>query len=157
MADNKQRLTDLQAAMQAAKVDLAAIGPTANMRYLLAYAPHPDERLCLLLVSPEKTSIVVPTLNAEDMSAHVNDIPFFRWPDADGPNEALAEALSGLEVNKLAIDGSMRADFLLPLLAATTPRQIITVEPLLAPLRARKSPEEIEALARAAALADQPS
>jgi Xaa-Pro aminopeptidase len=155
MTNNKNRLTDLQAAMQAAKVDLVAIGPTANMRYLLGYVPHPDERLCLLLASPEKTNIVVPTLNAEDMAAHVVDIPFYRWPDADGPNEALAEALSGLDVNKLAIDGSMRADFLLPLLAATTPRETITVEPLLAPLRARKSPQEIEALALAAAQADR--
>jgi Xaa-Pro aminopeptidase len=155
MADGKERLTDLQAAMRAARVELAAIGPTANMRYLLGYVPHPDERVCLLLVSPETARIVVPALNAEDLAAHT-DLPQYRWTDADGPIEALAAALAeSASVSNLAIDGAMRADFLLPLLAAASPRQTITVEPLLAPLRARKSLDEIEALAQAAAQADR--
>lgn len=152
MANSKNRLTHLQAAMRTANVDLVAIGPTANMRYLLGYVPHPDERLCLLLVSPETAGIVVPTLNAGDLAAHT-DLPLEQWPDAAGPDQALNRAVSGLPVKRLAIDGTMRADFLLPLLAATTPQETITVEPLLAPLRACKSAEEIEALALAAAQA----
>jgi Xaa-Pro aminopeptidase len=154
MANHKNRLTHLQAAMQAAKVDLVAIGPTANMRYLLGYAPHPDERLCLLLVSPETAKIVVPTLNAEDVAAHT-DLNLERWPDAEGPQQALKRALAELSVERLAIDGAMRADFLLPLLTASAPKDTLTVEALLAPLRARKSVEEIEALALAAAQADR--
>lgn len=149
---NKNRLTQLQAAMQAANIDLVAVGPTANMRYLLGYVPHPDERLCLLLVSAEKVGLVVPTLNAADVAAHI-DLPMERWPDAEGPTQALQRALSGLSVKRLAVDGTMRADFLLPLLAATSPQETITVEPVLAPLRARKSAEEIESLALAAAQA----
>jgi Xaa-Pro aminopeptidase len=154
MADSKKRLPDLQAAMEVAKVDLVAIGPTANMRYLLEYTPHPDERLCLLLVSTETVRIVIPALNAEDMAAHT-DLNLERWPDAEGPQQALRRALSGLSVERLAIDGAMRADFLLPLLTATAPQETLTVEPLLAPQRARKSAEEIEALALAAAQADR--
>ena len=149
MADSENRITQLQAAMQAAQVDLLAVGPTANMRYLLEYAPHPDERLCLLLISPETVEMVVPTLNAEDVAAHT-DLNLEQWPDAEGPLQALNRAVSGRSVTRLAIDGTMRADFLLPLMAATTPEETITVESLLAPLRARKSPEEIEALALAA-------
>lgn len=152
MAESKNRLTHLQALMQAARVDLVAIGPTSNMRYLLGYAPHPDERLCLLLISPEQVNMVVPTLNAGDVAAHT-DLPLEQWPDADGPLPALQRAVSGLSVKRLAIDGTMRADFLLSLLNATTPAETITVEGLLAPLRARKSAEEIEALALAAAQA----
>lgn len=155
MTDHKNRLTQLQAAMQAAQVDLVAIGPTANMRYLLGYVPHPDERLCLLLVSADTANIVVPTLNAEGVAAHT-DLPLHRWPDAEGPEVALKNALGQLSAaKKLAIDGTMRADFLLPLLAATSPQATATVEPLLAPLRARKSPAEVEALARAATQADR--
>lgn len=152
MANNKNRLTQLQAAMQAANIDLVAVGPTANMRYLLGYVPHPDERLCLLLISAEKVGMVVPTLNAADVAAHI-DLPMEHWPDAEGPVQALQRAVSGLSAKRLAIDGTMRADFLLPLLAATSPQETITVESLLAPLRARKSAEEIEALALAAAQA----
>jgi Xaa-Pro aminopeptidase len=155
MSESKQRLTELQATVETGQVDLVAIGPTANMRYLLGFTPHADERLCLLLVSAAEVSMVVPTLNAEDVAAHT-DLPLHRWPDAEGPHLALTEALAGQpQVTKLAIDGPMRADFLLPLVAATTPRETITVEALLAPLRARKSPEEIEALALAAAQADR--
>lgn len=152
MVESKNRLTHLQAMMRAAHFDLVAIGPTANMRYLLGYVPHPDERLCLLLVSSERVGMVVPTLNAGDVAAHT-DLPLEQWPDAEGPSQALGRAVSGLAVKRLAIDGTMRADFLLPLLAATTPLETITVEELLAPLRARKSAEEIEALALAAAQA----
>jgi len=155
MTDSKTRLSQLQAAMQAAKVDLLAVGPTANMRYLLDFAPHADERLCLLLVSAAAINVVVPTLNADDLAAHT-DLPLHRWPDADGPEMALAQALgSQPQVKRLAVDGTMRADFLLPLQAATTPHETITGEPLLAPLRARKSPEEIELVAQAAAQADR--
>lgn len=149
---NKNRLTQLQTAMQAANIDLVAVGPTANMRYLLGYVPHPDERLCLLLVSAEKVGMVVPTLNAADVAAHI-DLPMERWPDAAGPQQALQRAVSDLSVKRLAVDGTMRADFLLPLLAVTSPQETITVEPVLAPLRARKSAEEIEALVQAAAQA----
>jgi len=155
MIDSKNMLTQLQAAMQAASVDLVAVGPTANMRYLLGFAPHADERLCLLLVSAAESSVVVPTLNADDLAAHT-DLPLHRWPDAEGPEMALTQALAGQpQIRRLAVDGTMRADFLLPLQAATAPHDTITVEPLLAPLRARKSPEEIELVAQAAAQADR--
>jgi Xaa-Pro aminopeptidase len=155
MTDINNRLTQLQTAMQAANVDLVAVGPTANMRYLLGFAPHADERLCLLLVSTAAASVVVPTLNADDLAGHT-DLPLHRWPDAEGSEMALTEALGGQpQVKRLAVDGTMRADFLLPLQAATTPADTITIEPLLAPLRARKSPAEIELVAQAAAQADR--
>ena len=152
MPDSKNRLAQLQTAMQAARVNLVAIGPTANMHYLLGYVPHPDERVCLLLVSPETINMVVPSLNAEAVAVHI-DLPLERWPDSEGPQQALNRAVSDLSIKRLAVDGTMRADFLLALLAATSPGETITVESLLAPLRMRKSAEEIEALALAAAQA----
>ncbi|MEW5958393.1 MAG: aminopeptidase P family protein [Chloroflexota bacterium] len=154
MTDFAERLGRLQEVIRHAQVELVAIGPTANMRYLLGYVPHPDERLCLLLVSPETARLVVPTLNVDVVAAHT-DLPLEQWPDAEGPHLALRRALTGLPVKRLAIDGTMRADFLLPLLTAASPQETVTVEALLAPLRARKSAAEIEALALAAAQADR--
>lgn len=151
----QNRLTRLKKAMHVANVDLVVIGPTANMNYLLNYAPHPDERLCLLLVSRGGARIVVPTLNAEEMTVH-SSLELYRWMDAEGPQEALNLALKGiLPVKKLAFDGGMRADFLTPILAAAEPHETIPVEALLAPIRACKSADEIEALAQAAAQADR--
>ena len=155
MTEFERRTEVLRATMQDRGVDLIALGPTANMRYLNGFVPHPDERLCLLLISPQDTRAVVPKLNAEEWAAHV-DLPIHTWADDEGPGEALKAALSGVgPVKKLAIDGAMRADFLLPLMGATQPEATIPVEALIAPLRARKSAEEIEALARAAAQADR--
>jgi Xaa-Pro aminopeptidase len=149
------RLHALRAQMAAAAVDLVALGPTANMRYIAGYASHPDERLCLVLVTQDDVKAVVPALNADDWNAHVAIAPL-TWRDADGPADALAAALAGLpEVRRLAVDGSMRADFLLPLLAATQPKDTIAAVSLIAPVRARKSPEEVAALSRAAAQADR--
>jgi Xaa-Pro aminopeptidase len=155
MTEFEQRLNRLQATMDAAGVDLVAIGPMANMHYLAGFTPHADERLCLLLISAQAVSAVVPRLNAAEWSART-DISPHTWPDDEGPHEALKAALSEMPpVKKLAIDGAMRADFLLPLMVATKPQEIIPVEALIAPLRARKSTEEIEALSRAAAQADR--
>ncbi|GAB4531055.1 MAG: Xaa-Pro peptidase family protein [Anaerolineae bacterium] len=155
MTEFDKRIEGLRANMQEAGVDLVAIGPTANMRYLAGFAPHPDERPCLLLISPQAVQAVVPKLNAEEWSAHV-DLPLHAWADHEGPEDALKAALSGIgRVRKLAVDGAMRADFLLPLQAATQPEVSIPAEALIAPLRACKSADEIEALARAAAQADR--
>ncbi len=155
MTEFESRTENLRANMQDEGVDLIAVGPTANMRYLAGFVPHPDERLCLLLISSQATHAVVPKLNAEEWSAHI-DLPLHTWADDEGPGEALKAALSGMpQVKKLAIDGAMRADFLLPLMGATRPGATIPVEALIAPLRARKSAEEVEGLARAAAQADR--
>ena len=155
MTEFESRLNGLRAAMQAAEVDLIAIGPTANMRYLAGFVPHADERLCLLLISPQATRAVVPKLNAEEWTAH-SDLTTYTWADDQGPGAALKTALAGLSpVKKLAVDGAMRADFLLPLMAATGTQQATAADWLIAPLRAQKSEAEIEALARAAAQADR--
>jgi len=155
MTQTQERLTAVQTRMQEANVDLAAIGPTANMRYLLGFTPHADERLCLLLISKQAVRMVVPTLNREEVAAHT-DVELFAWADADGPKAALRHALAGWpSPHSLAVDGPMRADFLLHLQTVVTPDKTMPADSMLAPLRQRKSPEEIEALARAAAQADR--
>jgi Xaa-Pro aminopeptidase len=155
MTLGEERLTALQEQMRKASVDLAAIGPTANMRYLLGFTPHPDERVCLLLVTLQDVRMVVPTLNREEIAAHT-DVPLIGWADADGPQTALRQALAGLpSPRSLAVDGPMRADFLLHLNQVITPSKTTTLDPLIGPLRERKSAQEVEALARAAAQADR--
>jgi Xaa-Pro aminopeptidase len=154
--ESGDRLKRLQTCLVEAGVDLAAFGPTASMRYLLGFTPHPDERLCLLLVAQEAVCMVVPGLNAEQTAAHTQGLDLLVWQDADGPKQALREALGSLpEARLLAVDGAMRADFLLLLQEAATPRQTQAADPMLASLRQRKSAEEIESLVGAAAQADR--
>jgi len=151
-----QRISRLQARMTQEGIDLLALGPTVNMRYVLGFAPLADERPCFLLLTPEANALVVPALNADQVEAHTG-LSAIRWADADGPRPVLKEALASLDIapgGVLAVDDTMRADALLLLQEMVAPRRSLVAEGLMAPLRLRKSKAEIEALARSAELAD---
>lgn len=151
------RLRKLQDVLRTASVDLIAIAPTSNMRYLLGFSPLADERLCLLLVTPEGTRFVVPDVNADQVEAQTA-MKAIRWTDDAGPEQALAKALGELHVHRppvLAADAAMRADALLTLQEAAQPGRSISGADLMTRLRVCKSATELEALARAAALADR--
>jgi Xaa-Pro aminopeptidase len=149
------RVQAFQARLAEKQTDCAVIGPTTNMRYLLGGAPHADERLCLFLVTPDSVQMIVPELNAAIISSFT-DIEMLTWADARGPDAALSRSiLSNGKIRVLAIDGSMRADFLLAVLEQCDQPQTTPVDPIVAKLRAIKSPLEIEALAKAASQADR--
>lgn len=155
--DRTTNVAKLQRHMEQARVDLAAIAPTSNMRYLLGFSPVADERLCLLLVTPQANRLVVPELNADQMEARTG-LKGLCWTDATGPQGALLEALDELDARRptvLAADAPMRADALLLLQETAQPERSINAADLMAGLRIRKSQQEIEALARAAAQADR--
>lgn len=111
------RLDRLRARMAATGTTLVALAPGAHMHWLLGFAPHPDERACLLLVGPEKAGFVMPVLNAGDARQHT-DLPFWDWADATGPMAAVQAALDAVAPApaKLSLDESMRADHALLLL-----------------------------------------
>jgi len=139
------------------QVDLVAIAPTVNMRYLLGFASFPDERPCFLLLSPGAARLVVPAVNADQFEAHTA-VPVARWADAAGPREAIAQTLAALGVGRgvpMAVDNTMRADALLVLQEMVGPAHSVAADRLMAALRMVKSEAEIEALARSAKLADE--
>jgi Xaa-Pro aminopeptidase len=149
------RTRRLRGILSAHGIDLAVIGPTSHMRYLIGGSPHADERLSVLFVDATDAQLVVPALNA-DAVASITSIPILAWEDAQGPVSALRSSFAARRgVGKLAVDGAMRADFLLPIIEVLGPAEIVSVDPLLSVLRQRKSPEEIEALARSAGQADR--
>lgn len=151
------RVKRLQRQMEERGVDVTAIAPTSNMRYLLGFSPLADERLCLLLLTGAGTRLVVPELNADQVEARAG-VRGIRWSDDTGPEGALDQALEELEARDpavLAVDAAMRADALLLLQEAAEPEESINAADLMGALRVRKSEQEIEALARAAAQADR--
>lgn len=120
------RLAALRSRMEAEGTGLVALGPGSHMQWALGYHPHPDERLCLLLVGLDAARLVMPALNAEEARRHT-DLPMDAWEDAEGPEAALAAALATVAPAPAAveIDETMRADFALAVLDAlpgTTPR-----------------------------------
>lgn len=113
------RLDSLRSKMVATGTDLVALAPGAHMRWLLGFAPHPDERPCILLVSPDAAGFVMPALNATDARQHT-ELPFWEWKDDAGPDSALSAALAAVAGSpaRLALDEAMRADHALLLLDA---------------------------------------
>ena len=144
MSKGPARVEGLQKLLEQNHIDCAMIGPTTNMIYLLGDAPHPDERLCLLLISGDRVQMIAPELNADTISSFT-DVEMITWSDAEGPGSALSSSfLKTLSLGAVAVDGSMRADFLLPVMEAFTPERVVSVDPVISTMRVRKSLEEIE-------------
>jgi Xaa-Pro aminopeptidase len=137
-------------------IGLLAVSPGDDMRYLLGYSPLADERPCYLLVGSDQAAFVVPGLNAGQAASHVK-APAFTYTDAEGPAAALdaARRALGRRPSALAVSDTMRADFVLVLMACYPDAVIRLASEVLAPLRMRKSPDEIEALIRSGRHADQ--
>jgi Xaa-Pro aminopeptidase len=149
-----KRIDDLRTVMRSKKVDIAVIGPTNNMRYLLGGIPHPDERLCVLLVSQERMQFIAPALNEEQVRS-VTKAPLILWEDDEGPVRALMSSILSEHGRVAAVDGAMRADFLLSILKESSFERLVSADGLVGELRMRKSTQEVEALTEAAALADR--
>jgi Xaa-Pro aminopeptidase len=154
--DYPARRAKVQAQLRERGVGLLALGPSENMVYLLGFHPHPDERPCLLLMTPERSSFLMPQLNAEESRQH-SDLPMHTYADADGPNQALnalAAELGYDSVETVALDETMRTDFSLLLLGRLNGATPILASEVLAPLRARKDAAELELIQRNALIAD---
>lgn len=157
MIDYGARRQKAQAAMGRAGVDLLALGPGDYMSYLLGFHTHPDERPCLLLLTPEREGFLMPALNAEDTRQR-SDLPLETWTDAEGADAALgrlAQQLDFARVQRVALDETMRTDFSLLLLERLDGASPGVAGDVLGPLRMRKEPAEIELIAHNAELADR--
>ncbi len=148
-------LDRLRNAMAAARVDLLALPPGDDLRYLTGFSPTADERACYLFVASDRAVFLVPELNAIQAERYVRH-PFLTYADAAGPAAALAGAHEMLGSHRrIAAGDTMRADALLLLQRTWSDAEFVPGSTVLAPLRMRKSPEEIAALERAARTADR--
>jgi Xaa-Pro aminopeptidase len=151
----EHRCIAIQEMMRAKKVDAVVVGPTTHMKYLLGGVPHPDERICVLLVSQDSVQMIAPKLNEEQIRSFT-DIPLLLWEDDEGPGHALESSIVGKgKWGTVAVDGTMRADFLLAILGKRSFDRVIAADELIGSMRVKKSQEEIEALREAAQQADR--
>lgn len=150
----EDRYRALREAMRERKIDIVAVGPTTNMKYLLGGAPHPDERLCVLLVSADSVQMIAPRLNEEQIRS-ITDVPLLLWDDDEGPGRALGSSILCRGKKKVAVDGTMRADFLLLIIETGACRNVVPADDLIGSLRMRKCEKELQLLRAAARQADR--
>src|SRR5688572_28746852 len=111
--DYAGRRAQLRQRMEEQGVDLVAISPSANMRYLLGFATHPDERHCYLLITAQGEALLMPELNALE-ARHYIDLPMEVYADGDDPLvplQRLAATLGFGDAKRVLVDETMRADF----------------------------------------------
>lgn len=144
----------VRTAMAQQRIDLLAVPPGDDLRYLAGFTTLADERPSFLFVAPDASVFLVPELNAQQAQAHFGD-PMLTYGDAEGPAKALAAARQRLGTRRRVGAGdTMRADALLLLQQQWRDAEFVPASLVLAPLRMRKSAAEIDALRRAAVAAD---
>ncbi len=138
-------------------IDLLAVSPSDDLRYLVGFSPTADERPCMLLLGQDDIVLLVPSLNAEQARAALPTVRFVTWEDADGAGGALREAIGPFKLPpgvRVGVDATMRADFLLLLQQIVPSARWVSASLVLTELRLRKDADELEALLASARTAD---
>lgn len=157
MIDYEARRKRVQRSLREHSIDLLALGPTENMTYLLGFHPHPDERPCLLLLTPTACGFLMPELNAEESRQHT-ELEMTTYADAEGPAgalERLGEQLGFAAAERVALDELMRTDFSLLLLQWIESPATSVASDVLSAFRMHKDEQELELIQHNAALADE--
>jgi Xaa-Pro aminopeptidase len=152
-----ERLGALRQRMGEAELDLVALAPSDNLRYVVGFSPFADERACMLLVTSESALVLMPSLNAEQAAAKAPELELVTWDDDAGPLDALRgmlERVGGAAARRTGVDPEMRADHLLLLQEAIPNTTFVTASVAVRPLREVKSAEELRLLQAAAQAAD---
>jgi Xaa-Pro dipeptidase len=156
MAD---RLATLQSAMRAAGMDVLAVVPGANMRYLAGLEIHMNERVAVAFFpAAGAPSMVLPTLETPRAKAQARfSMTFYSWDDADGPEGALSRCVAdlGLAGKRIGVEyTAMRVLELRAIEAAAPATQAVDATPMIAELRMAKDDQELAAMRRAVAVVE---
>jgi len=133
------------------------IAPGADLRYLTGYPAVALERLtCLVLPRDGEPTLVVPRLErpaAQDSGVEAAGVRLLDYPDGTDPYPSVLRGI-GADAAILSVGDQMWASHLLALQAVLPQTRWQTARRVLGPLRARKSPAEVAALAEAGAAID---
>jgi Xaa-Pro aminopeptidase len=152
------RVARAQTLMAEAEADLVTLSLGSNMRYLSGFTDEPGERLLLLLV-PQKGSpvFVVPELYADQVRQISRSEQVRVWKDGDDPRKFLKRTIADLGKRSahVLVDDTMWAMFFLMLKEALPRADFGLASQVMIPLRLRKTPDEIEHMVQAGAVADE--
>jgi Xaa-Pro aminopeptidase len=158
MSDRYQRrLGTLREALGAVGADALFVTPGPDFLYLTGLSVYAGERL-LALVAPREGEafVVAPVMNREQVTGLAGVSEVVLWSDTEGYVSPAAGALAkaGLGRARIAVDDEMRAQFLREMQEACPEIEWQGAGAVMRRLRIRKDAEEVERMARAAAVAD---
>jgi Xaa-Pro aminopeptidase len=138
--------------LQRAGADALWLHPSVNLRYLTGLRPLALERpTALIVIAGGGLRAVAPQMLASELE-RLEGAEVHAWTDADGPHDAIARALDG--VRRCLVDPSLPTGVAFALRAAR-PGIDVDLDPgIVARLRRRKAPGELELLRAASREAD---
>jgi Xaa-Pro dipeptidase len=124
-----------------------------SIAYLTGFHAEPFERLMALAVRPDGATLIVPALEEQKASAHAAHAEVVGWRDGEDPYALVERALGrsveiGVEKDHLSIQAAEA------LTSRTGASELLDVGSEIRRLRLIKHEDEIEKLARAAAITD---
>jgi Xaa-Pro dipeptidase len=147
--------------MRPAGIDVLAVVPGANMRYLAGLEIHMNERIAVAFFPADGNgtpAMVLPTLETPRAQAQARfPITFYSWDDADGPAGALSSCVAelGLAGQRIGVEyTAMRVLELRAIEAAAPGAQALDATPMIAELRMVKDDQELAAMRRAVAVVE---
>jgi Xaa-Pro aminopeptidase len=149
------RMSRATAGAAAEGLGAVVVGPSPDLAYLLAYDPPPFERPTVLVLRPDRDpALVVPQLErALAAVAGAGDlVEIATYRDGSDPYDVIAGLLPAS--GRIGISDRAWAVHVLGLQSAAPALSWTSASPVLAPLRARKDRDELDALRRAGAAAD---
>jgi Xaa-Pro aminopeptidase len=160
VAARAERLAGARKEQAERGVDALLLGPSADLEYLTGYRPPALERLTMLVLPASGDArLVVPALEAPLAADHLGglEVEVAAWAETEDPVALVTGALAaaGATRGRLAVGDRLWAAFLLRLQDALPGAGFGPASALTRQLRMRKDPEEVEALARAAAAIDR--
>jgi Xaa-Pro aminopeptidase len=155
--DLRDRLARAQKATREAGIDALLVSPGPDLLYLTGYDAKPLERLtCLVVPADGDPSLLVPRLERPAaLASPVGglDLAVIPWDETDDPY-ALTATRMPTGASMVAVDNHMWAEKVLAFRTAMATVEQRLANPVIGPLRMRKTPNEVAELRRAGAAID---
>ncbi len=154
------RIERLTAALQQGGMDVLAVGPGPNMRYLAGLDIHMNERVAIAFFPAEGTpAMVLPALEQPRAEAQARfPIRFYPWTDSEGPQGALHRIAAdmGLDGKRLGAEYTNMRLLELRAIEEAAPEAVVgDATGILASLRMAKDGEELAAMRTAVQIVEQ--
>ena len=156
MSLDHARVSRFQSILAEAGIDAYFACNPISMGYLTGFFEDPHERMTLIAIRPEgEPAMIAPSLS-ETHAKHTAIGDIRTWKDGEEPAELFAKLAEdwGLKTGVLGVDDEMPAAFLLPMQSALPAALFKPAGDRMAELRKVKDTTELDAMRRAAKIAD---
>jgi Xaa-Pro aminopeptidase len=150
--EHARRIDHVRAEMERQGVDYLLVGPSSDLVYLAGFPVKPSERLTLLVLAREGAPLLLlPDFELPSVENLPVDLETVPWVDGEDPAVLLA---SRLPRGAAGLGGQTQSRFRFAVERAAPQLRWVDGDSLIAPVRLRKSHEEIESLRAATRAAD---